>query len=256
VSEKETGRFETLLIVLKKWFVFLLAAVIAFLGFQHAFGGVWLALLPSSEPLHRLVADTTVLYYFGTAALLLALERVTKFTLNKDGISAELAELRAEVKGVQDTQTETLLVAEGGIGKGSPKLSAGMEAFSTLEGTTEPPVDPDDPLKGRFGGKSADNGRRLSATVTPSKMRSGYFKVNLLVESLPGEPTLEGSVKFYLHPTFSPPQRTVTAVNGKARLELLSYGAFTVLAEADGGSSRLELDLAQDLLFPAEFREN
>ncbi len=51
------------------------------------------------------------------------------------------------------------------------------------------------------------------------------------------------------------PIRVVHAKDGVARLELLTYGAFTVGAIADDGATLLELDLSADPRFPKKLRE-
>jgi hypothetical protein len=113
----------------------------------------------------------------------------------------------------------------------------------------------DDPQKGRWGGRSEANGRRLTAKVTPAPGTPAWFLVHLEVTSLdPVNQPLTGNVIFHLHPTFDPPDRTVAAVDNKAVLDIYAYGAFTVGAEADNGSTRLELDLAELPDAPPEFR--
>jgi MinD-like ATPase involved in chromosome partitioning or flagellar assembly len=115
------------------------------------------------------------------------------------------------------------------------------------------PLDPDDPQKGQFGGKSALNGRRLSASV--STISDDWFAIHFEVDS-PGTATpLAGEVVFHLHPTFSPDVVRVEAQDGRAMLDLQAWGAFTVGVIADEGATRLELDLAKDSGFPRVFRE-
>jgi hypothetical protein len=64
-----------------------------------------------------------------------------------------------------------------------------------------------------------------------------------VVSTDPARP-LAGDVVFHLHPTFGPFSRyTVKAKGGVAEDIFVSYGAFTVGAEADGGATCLELDL-------------
>jgi hypothetical protein len=67
-------------------------------------------------------------------------------------------------------------------------------------------------------------------------------------------PPLEDEVVFHLHPTFTKNVVHVPAKNGRARLSLGGWGAFTVGAEADGGRTTLELDLSKDESLPALFR--
>jgi hypothetical protein len=115
----------------------------------------------------------------------------------------------------------------------------------------------DDPQKGRFGGKSEDNGRRLRATVKDTG--SDWFNITLWVESTNPKKPLESSVIFYLHDTFQPSVLTIDPdefVDGKAmENDIVAYGAFTVGAVTDGGYTLLELDLAEQSEFPKLFRE-
>jgi hypothetical protein len=71
----------------------------------------------------------------------------------------------------------------------------------------------------------------------------------------PDTDPLRGAVRFYLHDTFLN-DRPVVSVSpaGVAELSIDAWGAFTVGAVADGGLTRLELDLAEHPDFPADFR--
>jgi hypothetical protein len=85
---------------------------------------------------------------------------------------------------------------------------------------------------------------------------SGYCKVQLrLCSTNPARHPLQGSVQFFLHNTFVN-DRPVISVSpgGVAELTLTAWGAFTVGAVADGGSTPLELDLAQLETAPLLFR--
>lgn len=123
-----------------------------------------------------------------------------------------------------------------------------------------PPVShPDDPQKGRFGGKAVNNGRRLRAEVGTADLY-GYYPVTLVVESTDDSKPLDTDVVFYLHDSFSPSVYTITPeefddAQRAVDDEILSYGAFTVGVITDKGKTLLELDLAADKNFPKEFRE-
>lgn len=67
--------------------------------------------------------------------------------------------------------------------------------------------------------------------------------VEITVKSTDPARPLTGTVVFYLHPTYAPPTCDVPVVNGEATLKLQAWGAFTLGAVADAGSTRLELDL-------------
>jgi hypothetical protein len=110
----------------------------------------------------------------------------------------------------------------------------------------------EDPHQGQWGGKATGNGRLLQGTVTKAG-RPDWFQIDLEVLRRSGR-QLSGAVDFYLHPTFSPDVRRVPVKDGRARLTVWGYGAFTVGAEADGGETRLELDLAKVRGAPLAFR--
>jgi hypothetical protein len=115
-------------------------------------------------------------------------------------------------------------------------------------------VDPDDPHKGRWGGKAERNGRILRAEVKPTD-EADWFLTKLTVEpTTASSRSLTGQVIFHLHPTFSPDRVVVEPENGKAEYEIYSYGAFTVGAEADHGKTKLELDLSTVSNAPARFK--
>ena len=105
----------------------------------------------------------------------------------------------------------------------------------------------DDPQKGKWGGLPKRNDRIITAEISPTTFNSDLYNVKLLVKSTSLDKTLEGVVIFHLHDTFINPVRSVEVINGEAILELISYGAFTVGAECDGGNTKLELDLAMDV---------
>jgi hypothetical protein len=109
----------------------------------------------------------------------------------------------------------------------------------------------DDPQKGKWGGQSENDGRRLTADVYAQE--NGWFLIGLDLERFEGLP-LEGEVEFHLHPSFHPSIVRVRVHNDHAVLKLPAWGAFTIGASADGGRTRLELDLAQLPDAPELFR--
>ena len=119
------------------------------------------------------------------------------------------------------------------------------EVRSALDKTIEPQRDPDDRNRGRFGGRFETNGRRLSALI--SSVSEEWFRVRLMVAGK----SLEGEVEFHLEHDV----RTIKVEDGVAICELGTWGAFTVGAIADGGKTRLELDLAALDSAPPTFRE-
>lgn len=97
---------------------------------------------------------------------------------------------------------------------------------------------PDDPQKGQWGGEPERNGRTLKGEVHPTE-DPDWFNVRVTVTSNNPDKPLAGIVTFHLHPTFTPNKVDVTVENGKAEYEVLSYGAFTVGAEADEETTKL-----------------
>jgi hypothetical protein len=104
----------------------------------------------------------------------------------------------------------------------------------------------DDPNKGKFGGKSVSNGRALRATIEPSEVGASLYRVRFTVTSIDKSRPLDGIVTFHLHPTFREPVVNRPVQNGLAELTVISYGAFTAGAIADGGRTMLELDLSRN----------
>jgi hypothetical protein len=118
----------------------------------------------------------------------------------------------------------------------------------------ETSLDPDDPLRGAWGGSASRNGRALRARVSEVPDSTDWYTIVLEVVADDGAP-LEGGVDFHLHPTFNPSVRRVDVHDGAARLTLWAWGAFTVGAAADGGRTKLELNLADLSEAPPRFRE-
>jgi Mrp family chromosome partitioning ATPase len=102
-----------------------------------------------------------------------------------------------------------------------------------------------DPQKGKWGGLSESNGRRLTAVVSPRPGGEGWFHLEMRVESTDPSKPLAGRVRFHLHDTFPTASPEVPVTDETAWLKVAAWGAFTVGAEADGGETKLELDLAE-----------
>ena len=156
--------------------------------------------------------------------------------------------------------------AENGIGKSN--LGEASVSNTVIPGTEEPEemnspilpesvgndakifspnkaasIDPEDPQRGQWGGKSVNNNRKLEAMISRVPNDEDLHAVDLTVRSLDPSNPLEGVVVFHLHPTFSSRSRTVAVRNGEAHLRLVAWGAFTVGAEADNGKTPLEINL-------------
>jgi len=181
--------------------------------------------------------DLTTLAYLTLAIGLLYIDEFQEFSFGDKGFSFKR---RAEKAA-----------NELGVG-GKPSTSAILpESYKTLEAGN---VTPDDPNKNRFGGQSVRNDKRLSANVIPYPGNQQWFVVKLLVESVDPKHPLRGRVTFHLHPTFRKPVVGVEAVAGRAELELVAWGAFTVGAICESDGTQLELDLSELATAPYDFR--
>lgn len=182
-------------------------------------------------------------------------------------IQAQKEEIAQKNKEIKDTSKELDDYAQGAV-QALPKnvvadnierlepiiKSMGMEAMLGTKSKSRV-IQPDDPEKGKWGGHSIVNEKRISATVLPIENNQHLFKVTLNVASINSAKPIKGKVIFHLHPTFINTDRTIEAENGVAQLHLIAYGAFTVGVETEDGT-KLELDLSEDISFPEVFRKN
>jgi hypothetical protein len=215
--------------------------------------------------------------WFLLAGVLVVLPWISKFKFDKDGsIEFELAAQRKEVAKVKQDLVATQQTAIGAMKTANVLKSASgivvqedrfRTAVSRLGGISaltasvdgdsgEPGGDADDPLRGHWGGTAEANGWKLSCgRVRAITGSNDFFRVPLKLKAVdPAKKDHEGTVRFHLHPTFHPDVEEVEIDKGHARLELLSYGAFTIGAEIDDGT-RLELNLAdEDVKAPERFK--
>ena len=105
--------------------------------------------------------------------------------------------------------------------------------------------------KNRWGGKSIDKGKELSATVTKSMIPLNY-KVEITVSPENKDRPFNGDVAFFLHDSFLKKIRYKKARNGMAKITVTAYEDFTVGAYTDDGAM-LELDLHEIKGFPQGF---
>ncbi len=111
-----------------------------------------------------------------------------------------------------------------------------------------PVVVPNDLQKARWGGKSEQNGYKLTATVEPLMLR--LFNVTLDVTH--SQKSFSGQVAFLLHDSFRNPVRIRTFEGNKASVSVTAYEDFTAAAIMDDGT-QLELDLSKIPGFPKGF---
>lgn len=140
------------------------------------------------------------------------------------------------------------------------KIDALLDRNEAEGADDPPPADPivnrDDTQKGRWGGMSERNGRRLEAKI--GEIERETFDVDLTVRSTDNS-TLQGPVLFHLHDSFPRSTIYIRRIRGGsfALLEEVNcYGTFTVGAQVkaeDGRWTGLELDLAQLKEVPRRF---
>ncbi len=190
-------------------------------------------------------------FILGAGILTIAffLPRVQSFTFKDVSVTVKEAvesRVREEKNKLIDVVNTSLAANVGSGGKrlnikdGTTNDRAGKIRKKSKKNFVE-----DDPQKNQWGGSSTSNGRILKASVTPYDV-SDLYDILLSVESLDPSNPLQGKVTFHLHDTFINPNPTIIVKNGKARLKLKAWGAFTVGAEVDDGITRLELDLASN----------
>lgn len=134
-----------------------------------------------------------------------------------------------------------------------PSDSKGFAGLTALVAALpEPPPEPDDPWRGKFGGQPSAAGATLEATVSPTSNPT-IFKVDLVVRG--GRSHGAGTkVLYFLHPTFGlEPRVSILGADDRAPLELYAWGAFTVGALLEDGT-KLELNLATLTGAPDLFR--
>lgn len=138
---------------------------------------------------------------------------------------------------------EGILAAADGVVPQDPRALQALARVRTGRPTT---THPDDPWQGRFGGRAEVDGVQLLAGVLPLP-GSQFFELDLEVRaSTPDRAAaLTGAtVVYFLHPTFGERPRSVSfGADGRAPLQLYAYGAFTVGALLEDGTT-LELNLA------------
>lgn len=112
--------------------------------------------------------------------------------------------------------------------------------------------DPDDPQKGKWGGRPERNGWKLSATV--EYIEPSWYRIVLEVSNSQSTKKLTSPVQFHLHDSFDEPvNKVLPRKDGRAKLVVHAYGSFTVGAEVTQDGTKLELDLAKLADVPQEF---
>jgi hypothetical protein len=181
--------------------------------------------------------------FLGLALVAAVINDITKFKGAGIEIEKRVQDLQLRVRQM-DTAVVTL---EKEVGPGASKAAATSAQPLGQPATAEnAAADPADPNHLEFGGQAERNGRRLSATIEPiAGPQSASCRVRFVVQATAGADPLTGMVRVHLHPTFGRWSRyDLEVMGGVARDEFVAYGAFTIGVEADGGRTRLELNLA------------
>jgi hypothetical protein len=226
--------------VVSSWFLIILALV-------TCAAGIFRVVDPKDAA--KKSVDATALLFFAASGGLLLLRDVKAMSIGEYKVEFDRRydELQTKVENAQ-----SLALGSGGS---PPADGAAATASALATASYQPGGVPDDPWKGVFGGRSLNGTRELSADISPMN-ENGHCKVQLRVCSTqPARHPLQGSVQFFLHNTFVN-DRPVISVSpgGVAELTLTAWGAFTVGAIADGGRTRLELDLGELETAPPQFR--
>lgn len=215
------------------WVLITLAAITCF--------GAILRVFPPNEDIQKRLDEKT-LFYIGAAGVLLLLRDVKNIAFGDWKV--EFFEKKVEeAKAAAAVATDAVKY----------RLAGGGEESSNTQFTVseiQPGTNINDPWKGQFGRKSLDKYCEMTATVIPASDSSEWFYVTLRVQST--APTcypLKGRVQFYLHPTFANTKPIVPVVKGLAELNFRAWGAFTVGAVIEKGTTeevtKLEFDLAE-----------
>jgi len=197
------------------------------------------------------------LKFFVAAGVLLLLRKIKSFSFGD--YKAEFQQLEKQAQETRDVVRAAAVdaqILEGMVRTASAPASLQDADRDIFKGEVARSSKPDDPWKGSFGGSPSNGKRRLDAQVSPRLDKDGWYVIRLWLEPEAGAPPLANgqSVQFFLHDSFPNPRPVVPAVGGRAELVLNGWGAFTVGAVTDRGETRLELDLAQRVDFPADFR--
>ena len=199
--------------------------------------------------------DATSLGLLAAAALALLLLRVGPLTRFKWGdAEAEFSDLAGSFKNTAEITSRDIAarIDELKAILEKPDVAGDKAQTAKLKDSTvaaEPPglakpvLYPDDPWKGRFGGKTSTDGYTLSARFKKTP-RAESVEIKLLVVA--ADSTISPrTVEYFIHPTFPRERIKVRMNNGRAQLDLLAWGGFTVGVWIAEDQTQLELDLAE-----------
>ncbi|NOT51434.1 MAG: hypothetical protein HOP10_09180 [Chitinophagaceae bacterium] len=194
-----------------------------------------------------------------------ALEEIQEIEKQKQILEAEKRKIETVVESIAAKKSSELV-------KQTPGASAASE-FETLKNESpekykdaldklkekvrtvlksKPVVVTDDLQKGRWGGKSENNGKQIVASVS-TNIDNNFYDIS--IEIYDTSKPLDVPAAIFVHETFNMPDDVIYVtpnIDGKAQIMLSAYEAFTVGALfADG--TELELDMNQQKGYPPGF---
>ena len=175
-----------------------------------------------------------------------------------EGANLTIGRLKAQLMTGQPEPTQ----ASGAGASGESARVDMVQRIADAMDRVRPPSDPvwnSDPHRGRFGGRSARDGWKLTAQIEPlGSLREAACRVLLKVSAtadLAASLQPADEAEFYLHPTFPNTIERRRMMKQTAELKIVSAGVFTVGAVAPDGT-RLELNLADEPGGTTAFYEN
>jgi prokaryotic YEATS domain len=181
-------------------------------------------------------AAASIVLLFGTGGFLFG------YLITRLYLQGALKRAESHLQEIEDTAQEGLSTAKAAayaVARGGVRRLPAPENVEVGERWES------DPLKGFANGAAVQNGRRIVASIAQIPGVAEVCRVHMEVQSTDASKPLTGQVVFHLHPTFDERDVPVEVESsGVAALDILSWGAFTVGAEADRGATKLELDLS------------
>ena len=143
------------------------------------------------------------------------------------------------------------------------QVSAPAKVESPPERVTEQycwsrdPINPSDPLKGRFGGRAETHQWQSRVRIKRDIEMPRWFHVNVQISARPGSRArLSGRVDFFVHPTFPQYRYWAFESKGVAQYTFYCLGSFTLGVQIHKDKSFLEIDLAEIDGAPLDFQFN
>jgi hypothetical protein len=174
-----------------------------------------------------------------------------------ESLTSDIASLKARLGELELRATMAPVPEEASTLVGGAGTTAKYELVGPPSDVDQPGSVPDDPRKGRFGGRAERDGFRLRAEFLGPFDRD-WTKVRLIVEPSPraGQAVPDVlAVEFFLHDSFNRARIRSPATGGVARLTITVWGGFTVGVWVYGPQTALELDLATIQGAPRVIRE-